>query len=101
MNILSRILTENLNRILYKNISNWDEKFVSNNKCTCCEQCAEICPVNNIKIENCHPVWQHHCERCLRCIQWCPNEAIQYGKETIARGRYHHPNVTVENFIEN
>ena len=101
MNILSRILTGNLNRILYKNISNWDEKFVSNNKCTCCEQCAEICPVNNIKIENCHPVWQHHCERCLRCIQWCPNEAIQYGKETIARGRYHHPNVTAENFIEN
>lgn len=100
MNILSRILTENLYRILFRNISKWDEKFVANNKCTCCGQCAEVCPVENIKIENCHPVWQHHCERCLRCIQWCPTEAIQYGKKTMGRRRYHHPNVTVENFIE-
>ena len=101
MNILSRVLADNLNKILYKNISKWDDKFVSDNKCTCCGQCREICPVNNIKIEKCHPVWQHHCERCLRCIQWCPTEAIQYGKETIGRERYHHPNVIVENFIKN
>ena len=100
MNILSCILTENLNRVLLRNISKWDVKFVSDNKCTCCGQCAEVCPVDNIKIEKCHPIRQHHCERCLRCIQWCPSEAIQYGKETIGRRRYHHPNVTVENFIE-
>lgn len=100
-NILSTILAENLYRISFRNNSKWDEKFVTNNKCTCCGQCKELCPVDNIKIEKCHPVWQHHCERCLRCIQWCPTEAIQYGKETIGRGRYHHPNVTVENFTEN
>ena len=100
MNVLSQILINNMYRILYRNISKWDEKFVANNKCTCCGQCRDVCPVENIKIENCNPVWLHHCERCLRCIQWCPTEAIQYGKETIERERYHHPNVTVENFIE-
>ena len=100
MNVLSRTLINNLYRILFRNISKWDEKFVANNKCTCCGQCRDVCPVENIKIVNSNPVWQHNCERCLRCIQWCPTEAIQYGKETIGRGRYHHPHVTVENFIE-
>jgi len=23
------------------------------------------------------PVWQHHCEQCFACLQWCPKEAIQ------------------------
>jgi Fe-S-cluster-containing hydrogenase component 2/flavodoxin len=98
--LLSRIFTKHLKFIIFGSIPKWDEKFVANNKCTCCEQCAEVCPVENIKIENCHPIWQHHCERCLRCIQWCPTEAIQYSKKTIGIKRYHHPNVTVENFIE-
>ena len=98
--LLFEYFTKHLKFIIFGNISKWDEKFVADNKCTCCGQCSEVCPVENIKIENCHPIWQHHCERCLRCIQWCPTEAIQYGKKTVGIKRYHHPNVTVENFIE-
>jgi len=32
-------------------------------------------------------------EQCLACIQWCPAEAIQYGKNTAAKKRYHHPEI--------
>ena len=99
-NILSRLLTKIAYPSLSKNIARWDEKFLATNECTCCRLCYEICPVNNIKIEDCHPVWQHHCEKCLRCIQWCPTEAIQYGKKTIERRRYQNPHVKAENFIE-
>jgi len=85
---------------LYKNIAEWDEKFVTTSKCTGCGLCTEICPVDNIIIEDQHPVWQHYCERCLACIQWCPCEAIEYGKKTVGRRRYRNPNVKVEDIIK-
>lgn len=81
------------NGLLYKGITTWDEKFTADSKCNSCGRCTQVCPVKNIKMENGKPVWQHHCERCLACIQWCPQEAIQYGKKTIGRRRYHHPSI--------
>lgn len=84
---------------LYKNINKWDEKFVTTGKCTGCGLCAEVCPVDNIKVEERRPVWQHSCERCLACIHWCPCEAIEYGRKTIGRRRYRNPNVKIEHII--
>ena len=84
---------------LYNNINDWDEKFVTTGKCMGCGLCAKVCPVGNIGVEECRPVWQHSCERCLACIHWCPCEAIEYGNKTIGRTRYHNPNVKVEDII--
>jgi ferredoxin len=88
-------LTRVTNNWLYENISEYDKKFLVNNQCTNCGLCTRICPVNNIKIENQHPIWLHRCEQCLRCLQWCPNEAIQYGKKTVSWKRYRNPNINV------
>ena len=81
---------------LYKKINEWDDKFLTTDKCTGCGLCAGICPVCNIKMEERRPVWQHNCERCLACIHWCPCEAIEYGKKTVGRRRYHNPNIKME-----
>lgn len=98
----ARLLSKMANRrYLYKDIAEWDEKFnVTDGKCTGCGLCAKVCPVSNIKFEDQRPFWQHHCERCLACIQWCPCEAIEYGKKTIGRRRYHHPDVKAEDIIK-
>jgi Pyruvate/2-oxoacid:ferredoxin oxidoreductase delta subunit len=43
------------------------------------------------------PRWHHRCEQCFACIHWCPVAAIQIrGRPTAKRGRYHHPNVSLE-----
>jgi len=81
---------------LYKNINQWDGAFLTTGKCIGCGLCAEVCPVGNIKMESRRPVWQHNCERCLACIHWCPCEAIEYGKKTVGRRRYHNPNIKIE-----
>jgi ferredoxin len=95
------LLSKTANKTIYKKISIWDNKFYSTEKCNNCGLCEKICPVKNIKIENNHPVWLHHCERCTSCIQWCPGEAIQYGKQTIGRKRYRHPDVRANILINN
>jgi MinD superfamily P-loop ATPase len=41
------------------------------------------------------PTWHHRCEQCFACLQWCPEEAIQFGTETAGKDRYHHPDVTL------
>jgi len=84
---------------LYKNASKWDEGFRVTKKCTGCGLCAKVCPAKNIKIENQLPSWQHSCEKCLACIHWCPNGAIEYGKSTNERTRYRNPNIKAQDII--
>jgi len=80
---------------MYRNIEAFDKKFTTTSACNGCGLCSEICPVNNITLDNHHPIWHHRCERCMACIEWCPTEAIQYGKKTIAFKRYHNPAINL------
>ena len=62
-------------------------------RCSSCGQCYRICPASNIRPdENDHPVWNHHCEQCMACLQWCPEKAILY--KNVERAQYHHPEIT-------
>jgi len=76
-----------------------DKDFWSNEKCTSCGLCEKICPVNNINMANGKPSWKHHCEQCMACLQWCPSEAIQFGKKTEGRKRYRHPLVKASDLM--
>jgi len=77
-----------------------DVSFYSDEKCDGCGVCSRICPVRNIKMVESAPSWQHHCERCLACLQWCPKEAIEFDKDSLGRKRYHHPNVEISDMIQ-
>ena len=70
-----------------------DHGFSSNENCVSCGTCEKICPVDNVVLINGKPSWQHNCEQCFACLQWCPQSAIQYGKHTENDKRYHHPSV--------
>jgi ferredoxin len=88
-----RIIFTALYKWTYKMVPGMDKDFWTDNKCNGCEICGRVCPVGNIAFEAGKPSWKHRCEQCLACIQWCPQEAIQFGKKTPAYARYHHPDV--------
>lgn len=67
--------------------------FSADGKCSGCGICETVCPVQTIRLDNGRPVWGKDCTQCLACIHRCPAHAIQYGKGTSRKGRYHHPDV--------
>lgn len=72
----------------------------ANDSCIMCGQCAKICPTNNIKYTGRAVVFGDKCIQCLSCLQYCPEEAINIGKVTEKRERYHNPNITVEDLVQ-
>jgi len=75
-----------------------DESFQVDTKCVGCGICAQVCPVDNIRLVNRKPVWQHHCETCLACYSWCPQEAIS-GEIVSYNTRHHHPTVKLTDML--
>ena len=69
-------------------------------KCTGCGLCSRICPASNISLDKEeHPVWHHHCEQCMACLQWCPGQAILYKDLPGNRRHYHHPKVAAKELL--
>jgi ferredoxin len=75
------------------------EKFLADEKCNGCSICESICPVGNVLMDGGTPRWLNRCEQCLACMQWCPQEAIQFGTQTSAWGRFHHPGIRMEELL--
>ena len=63
--------------------------FTVGNACTGCGQCIRRCPTNNITLQTGKPVWGQNCTHCMACICYCPAEAIEYGKKSLGKPRYH------------
>lgn len=94
-----RVLFTGLYKMTYNLVKTLDNSFHIDGTCTSCGICERACPVKNITLEAGRPVWHGSCEQCLACIQWCPEECIQYGKKTKNYERYHHPEVKVEDIL--
>ncbi|MBR5028931.1 MAG: EFR1 family ferrodoxin [Bacteroidales bacterium] len=77
--------------VIGKNFYRWvsDEPFFATDDCISCGKCAEVCPLNNITIENGRPRWNGNCTNCDACYHHCPKNAIQFGKASRGKGQYH------------
>ena len=67
------------------------KKFRADESCIDCGLCEEICPADNISIENGEVKFKDNCYFCLRCINQCPAEAIQITRYTKGKFRFKGP----------
>jgi ferredoxin len=76
-----------------------DKSIIVDEKCISCGTCAKVCPVNNIKIIDEKPQFQHRCEMCFACDEWCPSTAIHHWGRSEGV-KYHHPEVKTSDMIK-
>jgi len=92
-------ISERMNKKFRDKVYASDKSFYANENCTNCGICESVCPVNNIVLTEGLPQWRHKCQQCLACINYCPEEAIQFGTKSLETGRYHHPEITVQDIL--
>ena len=87
------------NAFFLEHIYRTAKRFRVDESCNQCGICEKVCPRDNISIKNKSVYWGDNCEQCMACIHWCPRQAIQNGKNTLKRLRYHHPDIKVQDII--
>ena len=87
-NIYDRLMSGPVNPVFYRFFVKADA-FRATDACIGCGRCVELCPLNNIRLENGKPVWGKNCTHCMACICYCPKEAIEYGEKSKGKPRYH------------
>lgn len=87
-NLYDRFMSGPVNPIFYSFFVKANA-FTACDACTGCGQCVKLCPTNNITLQNGRPVWGGDCTHCMACICHCPAEAIEYGKKSVGKPRYH------------
>lgn len=94
-----------LSGIVYKSAIRYfplsSKSFWVKESCNSCGICKRVCPVQNVQLKAEKPHWGRNCEACMACLQWCPVRAIEYGKKSRKRKRYHHPGVEVKEMLLN
>lgn len=71
-----------------------------NGSCVGCGTCARICPRHNIQLIGGKPNFGRDCIGCMSCVQFCPKQAINVGKITAKRERYHNVNVRPDDLTQ-
>lgn len=87
-NLYDRFMSSVINPLFYPLFVKADA-FFADDKCVGCGKCEKLCPMNNIKMTDKRPVWDKNCTHCMACICHCPTGAIEYGKKSVGKPRYH------------
>lgn len=77
--------------VLYYKFLMGTKKFYATDECIACQKCVRTCPLGNITMKDGKPVWGKNCTHCMGCINFCPKEAIEYGKGSVGKKRYAGP----------
>lgn len=94
-NLYDRFMSGPVNPIFYRLFVKADA-FRAKDTCIGCGQCVERCPMNNIRLEGGRPIWGKDCTHCMACIAYCPAGAIEYGKKSVGKPRYHFEQLSIE-----
>lgn len=96
--VLDRIKSGPVNRGFYRFFIK-SRGFRTTDACVGCGKCTELCPLQNITLNNGRPVWGERCTQCMACLNGCPKEAVEYGKATVGKRRYWCPGDTEDGAV--
>ena len=77
----------------------WDQEFSIDESCIGCKTCEKVCQVKNIQMKNDKPDFQHNCQRCMACLQYCPRNAIGIKGKPLIKPKYFHPDYPSKEII--
>ena len=80
-----------VNAVFRRFVHGSGKRFRVSADCVGCGECARVCGVGNIRMDEKRPVWGSACERCHGCINVCPAKAISYGTDRKILSQYTHP----------
>lgn len=87
-NLYDRFMSGPVNPIFYSFCVKADA-FTASDACVGCGRCEKLCPTNTVTLRDGKPVWGKGCTHCMACICYCPAAAIEYGKKSLGKPRYH------------
>lgn len=76
-----------------------DRHFEVAQSCTGCGCCRAVCPRGNIDIKKDQPTWQHDCDLCFACYQWCPKKAISFKGYKASDCRGHNTEINLKDIL--
>jgi ferredoxin len=63
-------------------------------RCTHCGLCQKVCPMNNISCKADQVSMGTQCKWCFACLNYCPNQAISFGRIHPSKAaQYHFPGI--------
>lgn len=95
-----KTLYEHVTKFYLRKISQINKKSVDDKKCNKCEVCVNVCPTNNITLDEGGIAWSNYCVECFGCIHGCHVNAITFGKlKRKDNEAFRHPSVKLSEII--
>ena len=94
-NLYDRIVSGPVNPVFYRLLVK-AAAFRVSSACIGCGLCVKNCPMNNVTLRDGTPIWGSACTHCMACICYCPVEAIEYGKKSVGKPRYHFERLKIQ-----
>ncbi len=91
-NLYDKLMSGPVNPVFYSFFVK-SKAFAASAACIGCGKCASLCPTGSISLRDRRPVWGEGCTHCMACICYCPVSAIEYGKKSVGKPRYHIENL--------
>lgn len=74
---------------------------VDPDKCTGCNTCVRVCPMENIRLTDEKAITGDNCTVCLACVHACPQQAfITNGLKTRKERQYRHPDIKLKDLLK-